>query len=99
MVELHQTNVVYVGRKDVMNYVLAAIRLFSDGAEEVVIRARGTNICKAVDVAENIRNLFMKNTEVAGVNIYSEELEAQGGKKKRVSAIEIKLRKKREESS
>ena len=91
MVEPHQTNVVLVGKKDIMNYVLAAIRLFNDGAEEVIIRARGMNICKAVDVAENIKNLFMKNTEVAGVEIYSEELEDPKGKKKRVSAIEIKL--------
>ncbi|MCE4618646.1 MAG: DNA-binding protein Alba [Desulfurococcales archaeon] len=94
MVEPHQTNVVLVGKKDIMNYVLAAIRLFNDGAEEVIIRARGMNICKAVDVAENIKNLFMKNTEVAGVEIYSEELEDPKGKKKRVSAIEIKLVKK-----
>lgn len=94
MVEPYQTNVVLVGRKDLMNYVLAVIRLFNDGAEEVIIRARGMNICKAVDVAENVKNLFMKNTEVAGVNIYSEELEDPSGKKKRVSAIEIKLVKK-----
>jgi DNA-binding protein len=92
MVEPQQTNVVLVGRKDVMNYVLAAIRLFNDGAEEVVIRARGLNICKAVDVAETIRNLFMKDTVVKKVEIYSEELE-KDGKKKRVSAIEITLAK------
>lgn len=94
MVEPHQTNVVLVGKKDIMNYVLAAIRLFNDGADEVIIRARGMNICKAVDVAENIKNLFMKDTEIAGVEIYSEELEDQRGKKKRVSAIEIRIARK-----
>ncbi len=91
MVEPQQTNVVLIGRKDVMNYVLAAIRLFNDGAEEVAIKARGANICKAVDVAENIKNLFMKDTFIKNINIYSEELEAQGGRKRRVSAIEIIL--------
>ena len=90
MVEPQQTNVVLIGRKDIMNYVLAAIRLFNDGAEEVVIKARGMNICKAVDVAENLRNLFMKNTIIKKVKIYSEELE-KNKKKKRVSAIEITL--------
>lgn len=95
MVEPHQTNVILVGKKDVMSYVLAAIRLFNDGADEVLVKARGVNICKAVDVVENLKNLFMKNTEVGGVEIYSEELEDPNGKKKRVSAIEIKLVKKK----
>ncbi|MEB3846874.1 MAG: DNA-binding protein Alba [Desulfurococcales archaeon] len=92
MVEPQPTNVILVGRKDVMNYVLAAIRLFNDGAGEVVFKARGTNICKAVDAAENLRNLFMKDVIVKKVNIYSEELE-RNGKKRRVSAIEIVLAK------
>ncbi len=94
MVQPHQTNVVLIGRKEVMNYVLAAIRLFNEGANEVVIKARGKNICKAVDTVENLRNLFMKNTVIKQVNIYSEELEGPGGKKRRVSAIEIVLARK-----
>jgi len=90
----HATNVVLVGRKDLMSYVLAIIRLFNEGAEEVVVRARGRNICKAVDVVEHLRNLIMKDVEVKSVDIYSEELETPQGRKKRVSAIEIVLTRK-----
>jgi len=90
----HATNVVLVGRKDLMSYVLAIIRLFNEGAEEVVVRARGRNICKAVDVVEHLRNLIMKDVQVKTVNIYSEELTTNEGRKKRVSAIEIILTRK-----
>jgi len=95
VVEPHATNAVLIGRKDVTNYVLAIMRLFNEGAEEVIVRARGRNVCKAVDTVERLRNLFMKDVEIAGVEIYSEEVESPDGKKRRVSAIEIRLRKPR----
>jgi len=43
---------VLIGRKPVMNYVLACITLFHSGAKEVNIKARGRAISRAVDVAE-----------------------------------------------
>ncbi|MCE4598628.1 MAG: DNA-binding protein Alba [Desulfurococcales archaeon] len=86
----HPTNAVLIGRKPVMNYVLAAIRLFNqEGASEVVIRARGRNICKAVDTVETIRNLFIKDLKIKSLNIYSEEVVDDQGKKRRISSIEI----------
>lgn len=96
MVEPHAANAVLIGRKDVTNYVLAIMRLFNEGAEEVVVRARGRNVCKAVDTVESLRNLFMKNVEIAGIRIYSEEVESPDGRKRKVSAIEIVLRKPRQ---
>ena len=42
-------NTVFVGNKPVMNYVLAVVTQFSNGAEEVAIKARGKAICRAVD--------------------------------------------------
>ncbi len=97
MVEPHATNAVLIGRKEVTSYVLAIMRLFSEGAEEVVVKARGRNVCKAVDTVESLRNLFMKDVVIDGVNIYSEEVETPDGKKKRVSAIEIRLKRPRKE--
>ena len=96
MVSPHATNVVLVGRKDLMSYVLAVIRLFNEGAEEVVVRARGRNICKAVDTVEHLRNLIMKDVVVKNIEIYSEEVETPQGRKKRVSAIEIVLTRKQD---
>jgi len=86
----HPTNAVLIGRKPVMNYVLAAIRLFNqEGVSEVVVRARGKNVCKAVDTVETLRNMFLKDVKVKSINIYSEELVDQEGRKRRVSSIEI----------
>jgi DNA-binding protein Alba len=50
---------ILVGNKNVMSYVLACVTLFNKGANEVVIKARGRLISRAVDVAEITRHRFM----------------------------------------
>ncbi|HDI10182.1 MAG TPA: RNA-binding protein, partial [Euryarchaeota archaeon] len=47
-----EENVVYIGGKPVMNYVLAVITQFNEGGDRVVLKARGRAISRAVDVAE-----------------------------------------------
>ncbi len=47
-----EDNLVYVGTKPVMNYVLAVVTQFNDGVKEIVIEARGKSIPRAVDTAE-----------------------------------------------
>ena len=90
MVEPQSTNVILIGKKPVMNYVLAALRLFEqEGAEEIIIRARGRNICTAVDAVESLKNLFIKDLQIKNIKIDSEVLERPDGRKKRVSVIEI----------
>ena len=59
--KLSETNTVFVGKKPVMNYVLACLTLLQNGANSVVVKARGRAISKAVDVAEittKIRNRY-----------------------------------------
>jgi len=88
----HQTNAVLIGKKPVMNYVLAIVRLFNqEGVDEVVVRARGGNIYKAVDAIETTKNLFIKNLKIKRFDINSEELEDDKGVKRRVSSVEIVL--------
>ncbi|MFZ8795730.1 MAG: DNA/RNA-binding protein AlbA [Acidilobaceae archaeon] len=95
MVLPHPTNAVLVGRKPTMNYVIAALRMLThEGLEEVVIKARGANIYRAVETAEAIRRT-MANVVVKHVNIGSEEIVDKNGKKRRVSSIEIILTKSR----
>jgi len=36
-----EDNTIYIGNKPVMNYVLAVVSQFNEGADEVVIKARG----------------------------------------------------------
>ncbi|WP_456327240.1 DNA-binding protein Alba [Archaeoglobus sp.] len=73
--------VVYVGQKPVMNYVLATLTQFNEGAEKVVLKARGKAISRAVDVAEIVRNRFLPNVDVESIKIDTEELESEQGRK------------------
>jgi DNA-binding protein len=54
-------NTVFVGNKPVMNYVLAVVTQFNNGADEVAIKARGKAISRAVDTAEIALNRFLDN--------------------------------------
>ncbi len=85
-------NEVYVGKKGVMNYVLAVVTQFNQGAKEVHIKARGRAISKAVDVAEVVRNRFLPEVQVKQIEISTEELQGEHGVSK-VSAIDIVLAK------
>ena len=59
-------NTVFVGNKPVMNYVLAVITQFNNGAEEVAIKARGKAISRAVDTAEIALNRFLEGVYKKG---------------------------------
>jgi len=82
--------VVLVGKKPVMNYVLACITIFHEGTKEISLRARGRAISKAVDVAEVVRRRFMPNVKVKEINIGTEEMTREN-KTVNVSTIEIVL--------
>ncbi len=89
---MSRSNTVFIGRKPVLNYVLACMTLFKSGQEEVRVKARGRSISTAVDVVEVTRNRFMPDLKVGEISIGTEELtspDRQGPTN--VSAIEIKL--------
>ena len=81
-------NTIYVGNKPVMNYVLAVVTQFNNGADEVLIKARGRAISRAVDVAEIARKRFLSEVDVKDIAISTETLGAETGNTN-VSAIEI----------
>lgn len=84
-------NVVFVGKKNIMSYVLAVVTQFNSGLKEVTLKARGKVISRAVDVAEIVRNRFVNDAKVKDVKIMTEELTSEDGSKSKVSAIEILL--------
>ena len=86
-------NTVYIGKKPTMNYVLAVATQFNSGMTEVTIKARGKSISKAVDIAEIVRNRFVQDVKVDNIQISTEILEGDEGKKSNVSSIEIFLKK------
>ena len=89
-------NSIFVGNKAFMNYVTAVVMQFTTkNADEVIIKARGKFISRAVDIAEVAAKRFLEGkVEVKDIKIDSEEFENKEGKQVRVSTIEITLRKK-----
>ena len=87
-----ESNVVYIGQKPPMAYVLAVLTSFSDtNTPEVLLKARGRSITTAVDVAEIARRRFLKELTVSNISIGTEELEQREGGTRAVSTIEITL--------
>lgn len=90
---MDRENTVYIGRKPTMNYVLAVVTQFSSGTNEVSVKARGKNISRAVDVAEIVRNRFVREAKVRTIEIATEKLTGEEGRTANVSSIEIFLTK------
>ncbi len=89
-------NSVFIGNKPFMNYVTGVVLQFtSKGSSEVIIKARGKFISRAVDVAEVARKRFLDDRiEIKNIKIDSEEFKNDEGRQVRVSSIEILLAKK-----
>jgi DNA-binding protein len=87
-----EENVVYVGSKTVMSYVLAVVTQFNN-TKEVTVKARGRAISRAVDVVEIVRNRFMTEVKVKDIKIGTEEISEEEGTPIRLSSIEIVLQK------
>ena len=87
-------NVVLIGKKPVMNYVTACITFFNSGEKQVIVKARGRAISRAVDTVELLHRAFVKDLEMKHIAINTEELvRAEGGQKSNVSTIEIAVSK------
>lgn len=83
---------IFVGNKPSMSYVLAVVTQFqSAGSGEVVIKARGRAISRAVDTAEIVRNRFIKDVKIKDIVIGTENITNEEGRSTNVSSIEIFL--------
>ena len=85
-------NVVYIGNKPVMNYVLAVVTQFNNGASEVAVKARGKAISRAVDAVEVAKNRFLEGAKVKDIKIGTEKIATDRGESN-VSIIEIVMTK------
>jgi DNA-binding protein len=86
-------NIIFIGQKPLMIYVASAFSsLLRRG--EVVVKARGKYVSKAVDVAVFVTKRFgFNNYEVKSIKTDTEQV-GSGEQTRYVSAIEIKLSKK-----
>lgn len=80
---------VLVGKKPIMNYVVACLTFFNSGAKKVMIKARGRAISRAVDTVELLRRAFIKDLQLQDITIGTEEVTRSNGQKTNVSIIEI----------
>jgi len=90
MSERAPSNHIYVGKKPVMSYAMSALIQLSQ-VGEVIIKARGMAISRAVDVAEIVtRRLGNGTFSVKNINISTEQVKStETGEMRNVSSIEI----------
>ncbi len=89
-----EQNTVYIGKKPVMNYVLACLTQIQNGSNSVTVKARGKAISRAVDVAQILTKRFATDITVKNIAINTEQVKSTlTGEMNNVSSIEIQLQK------
>ncbi|MGC9071628.1 MAG: RNA-binding protein [Acidilobus sp.] len=84
-----QQSLVLVGKKPMVNYVLAIIEAFTNNPNaEVVVKARGNAICKAVDTISTVKNRYFKDVYVKSFGATYEDVKTEKGPVK-LPAVEI----------
>jgi DNA-binding protein len=89
-----QQAVVLIGKKPIMNYVIACLTLFNTGKPTITVKARGLVISHAVDTVELLRRAFIKDLEIERIIIGSQQFERINGSNAVVSTIDIVISKK-----
>ena len=88
---MFEGNVLYIGKKPIMSYVLTAVPKLEE-LGVLTVKARGMSIGKAVDVALILQDRFKKECTMGGIDIRTEVLDGENGEKVKVSSIGIVLR-------
>ena len=83
------SNIIFIGKKPAMSYVLACVTQLNNNHKEVILKARGRTISHAVDVAQIVKNKFMPDAEVKNVKIDTEIVKDLSGQELNISSIEI----------
>ncbi len=86
-----EENIIYVGKKPTMNYVLAIVTQFNNNVDQITIKARGKAISKAVDIAEITKHKFLQEVKYDRITLDTEVLTGERGESN-VSSIEITLK-------
>lgn len=84
-------DVVLIGKKPIMNYVVACLTLFNAGRQNITVKARGFVISCAVDTVERLRRSFIKGLEIQKITIGSQEFKKVNGINSNVSTIDIMI--------
>ncbi len=90
--DINHRDAIYIGKKPLMAYVTSTLIQLAN-QPQVTIKARGLSIGRAVDVSQ----IILKRMENAGyrvgdVKIGSETVQAEDGRTRNVSTIEIEIK-------
>jgi len=86
-------DIIYIGKKPVMNYAATCMALFNQGKKELSIKARGNAISKAVDLVEILRRNFIKDLQVKDIQIGTDEIPKEDNRTAKVSKMDIVISK------
>ncbi|HJJ89843.1 MAG TPA: DNA-binding protein Alba [Methanocorpusculum sp.] len=92
MILLAMNNTVLIGNKPVMNYVRAVVTLFNAGNSEVIVKARGRAIIRAVDTIEIVTHQFLPSVVKQSISTSTDQVEMDNGFSN-ISCIHIVLTK------
>ena len=89
--EVEDDNIIFVGNKAPMNYVVAVLTEFKKN-NEVIIKARGRAISKAVESALLVKKKFLQDAEIIEIKVDLENIiDDKTDKPMDIPAIEIYL--------
>jgi len=89
---MSDTSTVLIGKKPVMNYVLACLTLLQNGSSLITLKARGRAISKAVDTAQILIKRFATDVKVKSISIDTEQVKStETGTMINVSSILIEV--------
>jgi len=82
---------ILVGKKPLMNYVLACLTSLQGGSNNLVVKARGRAISKAVDLVQILQKRFYKDLKIVDIKIGTDQVTGQDNRTVNVSTIEISI--------
>ncbi len=87
-----ESGTIFVGKKPVMNHVLACLTLLQNGISGITVKARGRAISKAVDAAQILTRRFASEISVSKINTDTEQVKStETGAMNNVRSTEIHL--------
>ena len=89
--QLDDENIIFIGSKPPMNYIIAVLTEFKKN-NEVIIKARGRSISKAVETAEVVRHKFLQHVNIVDIKLGLENIiDDKTSKPMDIPSIEIYL--------
>jgi len=85
-------NTVFIGRKHVMNYVVACLT-FLNSSKKGILKVRRRTISRTVDTVELLKRILVKDLQLKNISICIEQVAGRESKTRNVSTLELDVAK------